>query len=204
MSETLPCQIALLGLGNLMRTDDAVGMLALRRLEECGQLPPEVRVIEGGTLGLDLLDSLRGISYLLVLDALNTGVPPGTLLRFEGRQIDNLPVSKSVHLLGFSDPTGALRLMDAAPAHVVLLGVQPASTDWGTVLTPAVEAARKELVQAALRQIEGWVQEKLCSDAFSGSMPSSTPVSAQTPPWSSPQQAVCPCRAYQNPTSDQR
>ena len=77
--------IALLGLGNLMRTDDAVGMLTLRRLEECGRLPPEVRVIEGGTLGLDLLDSLRGISHLLVLDAVDTGAAPGTLKRFEGR-----------------------------------------------------------------------------------------------------------------------
>jgi hydrogenase maturation protease len=159
MSETLPCQIALLGLGNLMRTDDAVGMLALRRLEECGQLPPEVRVIEGGTLGLDLLDSLRGISYLLVLDALDTGVPPGTLLRFEGRQIDNLPVSKSVHLLGFSDLMGALRLMDAAPAHVVLLGVQPASTDWGTVLTPEVKLSKPALMQSVLAQLARWVTE---------------------------------------------
>jgi len=159
MSETLPCQIALLGLGNLMRTDDAVGMLTLRRLEECGRLPPEVRVIEGGTLGLDLLDCLRGISHLLVLDAVDIGVPPGELLRFEGRQIDNLPVSKSVHLLGFSDLMAALRLIDAAPAHVVLLGVQPASTDWGTVLTAEVKPAQTALMQSVLAQLTQWITE---------------------------------------------
>jgi hydrogenase maturation protease len=159
MSESLPYQIALLGLGNLMRTDDAVGMLTLRRLEEFGRLPPEVRVIEGGTLGLDLLESLRGISHLLVLDAVDTGVVPGTLLRFEGEDIDNLPVSKSVHLLGFSDLMCALRLMDAAPAEVVLLGVQPASTDWGTVLTPEVSLAQQTLMQSALAQITGWIIE---------------------------------------------
>jgi hydrogenase maturation protease len=159
MSETLPCQIALLGLGNLMRTDDAVGMLTLCKLEECGRLPPEVRVIEGGTLGLDLLESLRGISHLLVLDAVDTGVIPGTLKRFEGLQVDDLPVSKSVHLLGFSDLMGALRLIDAAPAEVVLLGVQPASTDWGTILTPKVETARYDLMQAALDQLAQWKVE---------------------------------------------
>jgi hydrogenase maturation protease len=159
MSESLPYQIALLGLGNLMRTDDAVGMLTLRRLEEFGRLPPEVRVIEGGTLGLDLLESLRGISHLLVLDAVDTGVVPGTLLRFEGEDIDNLPVSKSVHLLGFSDLMCALRLMDAAPAEVVLLGVQPAYTGWGTALTPEVDLALQTLMQSALAQLTEWVDE---------------------------------------------
>jgi hydrogenase maturation protease len=159
MSETLPCQIALLGLGNLMRTDDAVGMLTLRRLEECGLLPPEVRVIEGGTLGLDLLESLRGISHLLVLDAVDGGVVPGTILRFEGEEIDNLRVSKSVRLLGFSDLICALRLMDAAPAEAVLLGVQPASTDWGTALTPEVLPAQQTLMQSALEQLTRWKVE---------------------------------------------
>lgn len=159
MSDNAPFKIALLGLGNLMRTDDAVGMLTLHTLARSNLLPPEIRVIEGGTLGLDLLDSLRGISHLLVLDAVDTGTPPGTLLRFEGRQIDNLPVSKSVHLLGFSDLMGALRLMDAAPAHVVLLGVQPASTDWGTVLTPEVKPAQPALMQSVLAQITRWITE---------------------------------------------
>jgi hydrogenase maturation protease len=159
MSETLPTRIALLGLGNLMRTDDAVGMLTLRELEECGRLPPDVRIIEGGTLGLDLLESLRGISHLLVLDAVDTGVVPGTLSRFEGEEIDNLPVSKSVHLLGFSDLMCALRLIDAAPAEVVLLGVQPASTDWGTVLTPDVFPAQQTLMQSALEQLAQWIVE---------------------------------------------
>jgi len=159
MSEAIAYRIGLLGLGNLMRTDDAVGMLTLRSLTEDGRLLPEVRAIEGGSLGLDLLDSLRGVTHLLALDAVDTGVAPGALVRFEGDELAALPVSKSVHLLGFSDLLGVLRLMDAAPAEVVLLGVQPESTDWGTVLTPAVEAGRKDLVQAALRQIESWVEE---------------------------------------------
>lgn len=159
MSEAARFRIGVLGLGNLMRTDDAVGMLALRSVAEDGRLPGDVRVIEGGSLGLDLLDSLRDISHLLAIDAVDSGVAPGTVVRFEGDELAGLPVSKSVHLLGFSDLLGVLRLMDAAPAAVVLLGVQPESTDWGTELTPVVEAAQKELVEAALRQIEGWLQE---------------------------------------------
>jgi hydrogenase maturation protease len=157
MREDSRFRIALLGLGNLMRTDDAVGMLTLRKLTEDGRLPNEIRVIEGGALGLDLLESLRDISHLLVLDAIDTGVAPGALLRFGGGEIDNLPVSKSVHLLGFSDLMCALRLMDAAPTEVVLLGVQPASTDWGTVLTPEVLPAQQALMQSALEQLTRWI-----------------------------------------------
>jgi len=138
MSDSAPFKIALLGLGNLMRTDDAVGMLTLRTLAAGNLLPPEVRVIEGGTLGLDLLDSLRGISHLLVLDAVDTGAIPGTLK------------------LGFSDLMGALRLIDAAPEEVVLLGVQPASTGWGTVLTSAVETAQQALMELTLEQLAQW------------------------------------------------
>jgi hydrogenase maturation protease len=159
MSDNAPFKIALLSLGNLMRTDDAIGILTLRTLAESNLLPPEVRVIEGGTLGLDLLDSLRDISHLLVLDAVDTGTTPGKLKRFEGRQVDNLPVSKSVHLLGFSDLMGALRLIDAAPEQVVLLGVQPACTGWGTVLTSAVETALGGLIESTQKQLAQWIIE---------------------------------------------
>ncbi len=156
MRDNTSFRIALLGLGNLMRTDDAVGMLTLHALAKSGLLPPGIRVVEGGTLGLDLLHSLHGISHLLALDAVDAGVRPGTFLRFEGEEIDKLPVSKSVHLLGFSDLMGALRLMDAAPVEVVLLGLQPASVDWGTALTPVVETAQDKLMESTIAQLFRW------------------------------------------------
>lgn len=152
-------QITVLGLGNLMRTDDAVGMLAIRAITVDRQLASDIQVIEGGTLGLDLLDKLYGTSHLLVLDAVDMGAIPGTLARFEGEDLARLPVARSVHLLGFSDLMDVLRLMDAFPTEVVLLGVQPESTDWGTSLTSAGEAARINLVEAAVKQIERWSEE---------------------------------------------
>jgi hydrogenase maturation protease len=159
MNRTIAIQIRVLGLGNLMRTDDAVGMLALQKLTEDGRWPRDIEVIEGGTLGLDLLHVLYGVSHLLVLDAVDTGAAPGTLVRFSGQELIHLPTSKSVHLLGLSDMINALRLMEAPPMEVFLLGVQPESTGWGTTLTSTVEAAQKELVEAALQQITQWVDE---------------------------------------------
>lgn len=152
-------KIRVLGLGNLMRTDDAVGMLTLHRLTADSRFPAEIEAIEGGTLGLDLLHALYGISHLLVLDAVDTGAAPGTLVRFAGQELARLPTSKSVHLLGLSDLINALLLMEAPPIEVVLLGVQPESTDWGTDLTRQVAFAQGDLVEAALTQIVYWNKE---------------------------------------------
>jgi hydrogenase maturation protease len=149
-------RIAIVGLGNLMRTDDAVGMLALQRLQKESQLPEGVMLIEGGTLGLDLLHPLAEVTHLLALDAIDAGEAPGTVLRFAGEAIADMPASKSVHLLGFSDLIGAMQLTGDAPEEIVVLGVQPAQTGWGTELTSAVESAVPVLLDAAIRQIRRW------------------------------------------------
>lgn len=152
-----PCTIAVLGLGNLLRTDDGAGIHAIRRLQEDGRLPADVQIIEGGTLGLNLLPSLQGITHVLALDAVETGAPPGTLSRFSGTGLDLLPVAKSVHLLGFADLLGSLKLLGQAPSEVVLLGVQPYSTEWGVALSQPVEAALDQLVETAFAQVGEWV-----------------------------------------------
>lgn len=149
-------RIAIVGLGNPMRTDDAVGMLAVQRLRADARLPKEVLVVEGGTLGLDLLHPLSGVTHLLALDAVEAGARPGMVLRFAGDDVASLPVSKSVHLLGFADLIGAMQLSGDAPQEVVVLGVQPQTIDWGTELTDRVQAALPELTEAALEQVMRW------------------------------------------------
>jgi hydrogenase maturation protease len=152
-------RIAVVGLGNLMRTDDAVGMIAVDRLRLDFQLPGNVTLIEGGTLGLDLLHPLTGVTHLLALDAIDAGAAPGTLLRFAGEAIADLPASKSVHLLGFSDLIGALRLTGEAPREIVVLGVQPETIAWGTRLSVTVQASLSMLIVAAIDQVSAWARE---------------------------------------------
>jgi hydrogenase maturation protease len=154
-----PARIAVLGLGNLMRTDDAVGMLAIQQLRADPRFPRSVPLIDGGTLGLDLIYPLEGITHLLALDAIDAGAQPGRLLRYSGEEISDLPISKSVHLLGFSDLIGSMRLIESAPAEIVVLGVQPQSTDWGTELTSSVDTALVMLVECAIGQVTRWEQD---------------------------------------------
>jgi hydrogenase maturation protease len=166
-------RIAVLGLGNLMRTDDAVGMLAIQQLRADPRFPQSIPLIDGGTLGLDLLYPLEGVTHLLVLDAIDAGAPSGTLLRYEGDNIDDLPIAKSVHLLGFSDLISAMRLIGAAPSEIIVLGVQPQAIQWGTQLTPTVEVAMAVLVESAFAQIAEWTADAVTE--------SSLPVPAQVP-----------------------
>jgi len=142
-----------LGLGNLMRSDDAAGMHALARLASDARLPVGVRLVEGGTFGLELLYHVENASLLLVLDAVDANEPPGTLMLFRGEAIEALPCGRSIHLLGLADLLSALRLTERAPHEVVLLGIQPESTGWGTQLTPTVDAALARMIDAALGQI---------------------------------------------------
>lgn len=151
-------RIAILGLGNLMRRDDGVGVHAVQRLIESRELPPAVEVIDGGTFGLDLLPRIEGASYLLAIDAVDFGGSPGTSCRFANDGLATLPIGKSVHLLGLTDLLNALYLLGRAPREVVLLGVQPQSTDWGVTLSPQIAAALDNLVESALAEICRWRQ----------------------------------------------
>jgi hydrogenase maturation protease len=160
--------IAVLGLGNLMLTDDGIGIHAIRMLSVDRRLQQSVQIIEGGTLGLDLLHSLRGVTHLLAIDAVDTGAAPGTLSRFADAELIDLPIAKSVHLLGFADLLGSLRLLEDAPLEVVLLGMQPQSTDWSVTLSPIVDATLHNLVEAAFDQLSYWQEvsrssQELCT-----------------------------------------
>ncbi len=123
-------QTVVLGLGNLVHADDGVGVHVILGLQRDARVPAGVVLLDGGTQGLALLPHISGIGRLLVIDAMDTGEPPGTLLRFEGKALRGLPGKASVHQLGFADLMVALELLGESPGEVVVLGVQPESTEW--------------------------------------------------------------------------
>ncbi|MGC2198496.1 MAG: hydrogenase maturation protease [Terriglobales bacterium] len=148
-------KVVVLGLGNILHSDDGAGPQTIGRLRQ----DPRVRVlnnvslIEGGTLGLELLNYIWDCSCLLVLDALDVGQPPGTLVRMSTQELQALQGQGSVHQLGVADLLVALRVLADRTPEVVLLGVQPASTEWGTELSPAVAAVLPALADAAVAEM---------------------------------------------------
>ncbi|MGB6942693.1 MAG: hydrogenase maturation protease [Bryobacteraceae bacterium] len=153
-----------LGLGNLVHSDDGLGVHAIQLLTADPRVPPDAVLMDGGTQGLNLLPHIAAFQRLLVIDAMDVGEPPGTLLRVEGKALQNLPGKASVHQLGFADLMVALELLGELPEEIVLLGVQPLSTEWGTEVTPGVQEALERLPDLVLEQLEMWRLKKPAED----------------------------------------
>jgi hydrogenase maturation protease len=152
MKETL-----VLGLGNILLRDEGVGVRVVERLRERYEFPPGVRVLDGGTLGLDLLSYVEAAGRLLILDAVDLGAEPGTIAHLEGEDIPAfLSVKISPHQMGLSDLLAATRLRDVYPEEVVLWGVQPAAIDVGLELSPVVAAQVDVLVDHAVAELRRW------------------------------------------------
>jgi len=158
--ELKPAQkIVVVGVGNIIHSDDGAGVHALEKLRGDPRLPSDVTLIDGGTYGIELLAYLHDSSRLLLLDAVDVGERAGTLVRMADSELRGLPCGASVHQLGVADLLATLPLVSEMPREIVLLGVQPASTDWGTELSAPVEAALGPLVEAAVEQLLRWSQE---------------------------------------------
>lgn len=148
--------VVVLGLGNVLLSDDGVGVAAAHRLQQRFELPNGVEVLDGGTLGLSLLPYIERVGHLVLLDAVRSeGRPPGTLLRLEGEEVPPAVAHRlSAHQIGVADLlTGAVWL-ERYPGAVTLLGVVPEHIELGTGRTPAVEAAIPALVDAAVAELE--------------------------------------------------
>lgn len=147
----------ILGIGNLIMTDDSAGVRIIHLLQERYRFPESVAVIDGGTLGLDLLPYLDGIKRLLIVDAVETGGPPGTLVRLVGEELSlAFRTMLSPHQVGLRDLLLVARLQGFAPAEMILLGIQPGDIDMGTELTPAVAAQQEKLVDGVVTELAAW------------------------------------------------
>lgn len=145
-----------LGMGNLVHSDDGLGVHAIQSLSEDPRVPSDVVLMDGGTQGLSLLPHISAFQRLLVIDAVDVGEKPGTLLRLEGKALQHLPGKASVHQLGFADLMVALELLGESPEEIVLFGVQPLSTEWSTEVTPPVGAALSRLPDLVIEQLLAW------------------------------------------------
>jgi hydrogenase maturation protease len=150
-------EVLILGAGNLLLSDEGAGVHTIRRLLETADLPEQVQVLDGGTLGLDLLHYLEGIHYLLIVDAMETGGPPGTLRRLAGDEVPAyLSIKMSPHQIGLPDMLFAAKLRDLYPREVVIWGVQPGSIEVGLELTAAVAAQVDPLVEHITEELARW------------------------------------------------
>lgn len=145
-------------------SDDGVGVRVVQLLQERYRFPEKVTLLDGGTLGLDLLPKLEGVERLLVVDAVETGGAPGTLLRLSGDDIPlALETKVSPHQMGLKDLLTVASLQGFDPAEMVLWGVQPECIEMGMELSPVVAEQVAQLTENVLTELANWgVQADLC------------------------------------------
>jgi hydrogenase maturation protease len=157
MTDQTKTKTLVLGVGNLLASDEAIGIRVIEQLAESYRLPEEVQILDGGTLGMDLLYYLEGVERLLIVDAVEMGKEAGTLLRLEGEEVPSfLSLKMSPHQIGVPDMLFAAKLKGVAPATIVLWGIQPAVLDVGLELSPAVAAQVDTLTENLVQELIRW------------------------------------------------
>jgi hydrogenase maturation protease len=158
VSQEASVEALVLGIGNLLWADEGFGVRAVEALHEAYTFPDEVRLVDGGTQGLYLLNAVMSARRLIILDAVDYGLPAGTLKVLRDGEVPAWGAAKmSMHQTGFQELLALAKLRGQCPASMLLVGVQPQDiTDFGGSLRDCVKARIPEAVAIAAAQLAEW------------------------------------------------
>lgn len=147
-----------LGIGNILLSDEGVGIRALDSIRsECGD--HDVEYVDGGTLSFTLAGTLSDCDRLIVIDAANLKSEPGTVRLFRNEEMDRFVYAggkRSVHEVGLGDLMSMAGLAGELPSERALIGIQPHKVDWGEELSEPVSAAMPNVCRHAVELIRSW------------------------------------------------
>lgn len=146
-----------MGLGNILLGDEGVGVHVINKLREEWSFSPEIEIIDGGTLGLDLLPYLEKYSKILIVDAVEFGKEPGYISILSDTEIiKSLGKKFSVHHIGLSDILFACQLVNIKPDEVIIIGIQPKSLDVGIEMTDEICCRIPDLTEMIIHNLTKW------------------------------------------------
>jgi len=151
--------ILVLGIGNLLWADEGFGVRAVEEFDRRFACDERVQLLDGGTQGLYLLPHVQDADRLLVFDAIDYGLPPGTMKVVLDDEVPAYMGAKqmSLHQTGFQDVLAAAKLIGQGPARLALIGVQPVELkDYGGSLREPVRAQLAPAVEVAAGILREW------------------------------------------------
>ncbi len=155
----MPDRVLILGIGNVLWADEGFGVRCIEAMAETYAMPSQVRLLDGGTQGLYLLPFLEEADALIVFDAVDYGLPPGTLKVVEDEEVPAFMGAKkmSLHQTGFQDVIATAQLLDVCPSRLVLIGCQPVELeDYGGGLRPETAARIAPAIEIARARLAEW------------------------------------------------
>lgn len=152
--------ISVVGIGNIIMQDEGFGVRCAEYLQKITDYPDFVQIIDGGTLGMDLMPYIAGTKKLLLIDAMNIDAPVGSFYSFTGDELNAYFKDKiSVHDLGINDMLAVLKLTDNPIEEVVVMGVKPEVVSMGLDMTEKIAEKVPEVAQKAKELVDKWVAE---------------------------------------------
>ena len=146
--------VLVLGVGNVLLSDEGVGVRVVEALAERFILPEGVEVVDGGTSGMDMLDMIGGRDHLILVDAVRSAGGPGCLVRLSGDEVPAFFRTKiSPHQLGISDVLAALRLLEREPKGITLIGIEPQDLRTALELSSAIAAKVERMVDMVVEEL---------------------------------------------------
>ena len=157
--KTGPANILVLGIGNVLWADEGFGVRCVEVMADRFAFPTHVRLLDGGTQGLYLLPFMEESDALIVFDAVDYGLEPGTMKVVEGDEVPAFMGAKkmSLHQTGFQDVIATAQLMGYCPEEMMLIGCQPVELeDYGGGLRPLVASRIDPALEIALKKLADW------------------------------------------------
>ena len=149
--------IVVLGVGNILLTDEGLGVHVVKELKENYNFTPEISLIDGGTMGMELLTYMRGMKQILLIDAINGGEAPGTVYEFPHRELEQYFTEHiSVHEVGMQDILRIRAIQENPLEDAIVIGVEPESLEIGFEPSAPVQAVLPEVKERVLRVLRNW------------------------------------------------
>ncbi|MGE5488782.1 MAG: hydrogenase maturation protease [bacterium] len=139
----------IIGCGNPDRGDDAAGILVARRLRERG-----IAALEHSRDGLDLMEAWLGAPRVILIDAVLTGAPAGTVLEWDGRAVNPAGSGAGTHGFGVAEAIGLARVLGRLPESLAIIGIEAASFAHGAALTPEVARSVEHVAERIILESE--------------------------------------------------
>jgi len=148
--------ITVLGIGNILLSDEGFGVRVIEKLYQEYDFPDNVSVVDGGVLGIHLLGVLSEARHLIVVDAVKNKQAPGTMYRLEKEELpERILLKNSLHQTDFLETLTLCQAIDKVPQTTVVLGVEPEDITTHSVdLTPAVAARVEDMMTRVIQELE--------------------------------------------------
>ena len=149
-------QVLIYGAGNLILSDEGFGVHFVRHLEQNYQVPENVELYDGGTLGIMVHFKFEEADRVILVDVVQAKGEPGDIFRYEREDImlKNIPVKMSPHQIGLQEMLLISEMRDAPKPDLTFFGIVAGSLEPGDQLTPPLEAGLEKVAALVIGELE--------------------------------------------------